>query len=217
MHQEPPERLRGSTRRFRRVAIVAFPAGSSRWLRGRHAVLAAIWLAVLALSVGIGRLSLATFTDAAPVDGAFSTGTITLGPEPATTLVTFAGMVPTDQTEAPLVIADTGTGALRYAMTSVASDIDGKHVRDVLQLLVERRTSGCAGATLETVYDGPIATAAFGDPQVGADLGDRALDGGTSETLCFRVTLPADTDVLYQNASTSVTFTFSAEQTANNP
>jgi hypothetical protein len=87
----------------------------------------------------------------------------------------------------------------------------------VLQLTVERRTTGCVGAILETIYDGPIATAAFGDPQVGANVGDRELAGGASETLCFRVTLPVDTDVLYQNASTSVTFTFSAEQTANNP
>jgi Camelysin metallo-endopeptidase len=216
MHQEPPERLRGRTRRFRRVPIVAFAAGSSQWVRGRHGVLAAVWLAVLTLSIGAGTLSLATFTDQAPVDGAFSTGTITLGLQPATTLVTFAGMVPGDQVEAPLIIADDGTGALRYAMTSVASDVDGKHARDVLQLTVERRT-GCAGAVLETVYDGPIATAVFGDPQVGADLGDRALNGGTSEKLCFRVTLPVDTDVLYQTAATTVTFSFSAEQTANNP
>jgi hypothetical protein len=216
MHQEPPERLRGSARRSRRVATLASPAGSARRVRGRHGVLAVVWLAVLIVSIGVGRLSLATFTDQAPVDGAFSTGTITLGLQPATTLVTFAGMVPGDQAAAPLIIANTGTGALRYAMTSIASDIDGKHARDVLQLTVERRT-GCAGAILETLYDGPIATAAFGDPQVGDDLGDRALDGGTSETLCFRVTLPLDTDVLYQSASTTATFTFSAEQTANNP
>jgi hypothetical protein len=115
-----------------------------------------------------------------------------------------------------LVIADTGTGALRYAMTSMASDLDGKHVRDVLRLTVERRT-GCAGAILETIYDGPLAGAAFGDPGVGSDPGDRALGGGTSETLCFRVTLPVDTDVLYQSASTTASFTFPAEQTANNP
>lgn len=185
-------------------------------MRGRHGVLAVVWLAVLALSVGAGSLTLATYTDQAPADGTFSSGTITLGFQPATTLVTFGGMVPGDQVQASLIISDTGTGALRYAMTSNASDVDAKHARDVLQLTVERRT-GCGGAVLETVYDGPIATAAFGDPQVGADLGDRALNGGTSETLCFRVTLPVDTDVLYQTAATTVTFTFSAEQTANNP
>ena len=59
--------------------------------------------------------------------------------------------------------------------------------------------------------------AAFGDPQIGANPGDRGLGGGTSETLCFRVTLPVDTDVLYQSASTTARFTFSAEQIANNP
>jgi hypothetical protein len=46
--------------------------------------------------------------------------------------------------------------------------------------------------------------------------GDRALAGGTSENLCFRATLPLTTGNTFQNASTSVTFTFAAEQTANN-
>ena len=136
MHQEPPERLRGRTRRFRRVPIVASVAGSSQWVRGRHGVLVLAWLAILTLSVAAGSFSLAMFTDQAPVDGAFSSGTITLGLQPATTLVTFAGMVPGDQVAAPLIISDTGTGALRYAMTSNASDLDGKHARDVLQLTV---------------------------------------------------------------------------------
>jgi hypothetical protein len=216
MHQEPSERLRGRTRRFRRVPIAMSARGPSPPVPGRHGLLAMVWLVVLTLSVGLGGLSLATFSDQAPVDGAFSTGTITLGLQPATTLVTFAGMVPGDQAAAPLIIGNTGSGALRYAMTSLASDIDGKHARDVLQLTIERR-SGCVGAILETIYDGPIGVAAFGDPQVGDDLGDRALDGGTSETLCFRVTLPVDTDVLYQNAATTVSFSFAAEQTVNNP
>ena len=96
------------------------------------------------------------FTDVAPVAGAFSTATITLGLQPATTLLTFTGMVPGSQVQAPLLIANAGTGDLRYVMTSISSDVDGKHVRDVLRLTVERRT-GCAGAILETVYDGPIA------------------------------------------------------------
>jgi Camelysin metallo-endopeptidase len=216
MHLEPPERLRERTRRFRGVPIVGSAAGPSRPVTSRHGFVALVWIAILTLSIGVGSLSLATFTDQAPVDGAFSSGTITIGLQPATTFVTFAGMVPGDQAQAPLVVDNTGTGALRYAMTSMATDLDGKQVRDVLQLTVERRT-GCVGPILETMYDGPIATAAFGDPQVGADPGDRALNGGTSETLCFRVTLPVDTDVLYQNAATTVTFTFSAEQTVNNP
>lgn len=217
MHQEPPKRLRGRTRRFPGVPIAASTAASSRPVSGRHGLLALVWITVLTLAIGVGGVSLATFTDQAPVDGAFSTGTITLGLQPATTFVTFAGMVPGDQTSAALIIGNTGTGALRYAMTSSASDIDGKHVRDVLQLTVERRTGGCVGTTLETIYDGSIGAAAFGDPQIGNDLGDRALAGGTSETLCFRVTLPVDTDVLYQNAATTATFSFSAEQTVNNP
>jgi hypothetical protein len=39
----------------------------------------------------------------------------------------------------------------------------------------------------------------------------------TSETLCFRVNLPLATGNGFQSATTTATFTFDAEQTANNP
>jgi 3-oxoacyl-(acyl-carrier-protein) synthase len=50
-----------------------------------------------------------------------------------------------------------------------------------------------------------------------ANAGDRALAGLANETLCFKATLPLSTNNTFQNTSTSVTFTFDAEQTANNP
>ena len=43
------------------------------------------------------------------------------------------------------------------------------------------------------------------------------LASGANETLCFRVTLPSGTGNPYQAATTTTTFTFDAEQTANNP
>ena len=57
----------------------------------------------------------------------------------------------------------------------------------------------------------------IGNPASGADAGDRVIAAASSETLCFRLTLPIGTGNAYQGATTTTTFTFDAEQTANNP
>jgi hypothetical protein len=185
-------------------------------LRRRRRLLALAWIGVAVLAVGGVATSLAYFSRQAPVDGPFSAGTISLGAAPANTLITITGMVPGNQAPGPLTLTNAGSGDLRYAMTAAATDDDGKHLRDVLQLDIERRT-GCGGAVLEVLYSGPIANAAFGDPKPGANAGDRLLASGGSEVLCFRATLPVGTDSLLQGASTSVTLTFQAEQVAGNP
>lgn len=187
-----------------------------RALRRRRRILVLAWLAAIGLAAGVGVISIAVFTHQEPISGPFTAGTISLGVNPASALVTFSGMVPANEVDGALTVLNAGTGALRYAMTVDATDQDGKHLRDVLQLDLERRT-GCGGPVLETLYSGPIGAAAFGNPQPGADPGDRPLAISSFEVLCFRVTLPQDTDVLYQGATTTVTFTFSAEQVAGNP
>ena len=57
----------------------------------------------------------------------------------------------------------------------------------------------------------------IGNPAQGAQTGDRTLNAGASETLCFNVSLPLSTGNAYQALSTTATFAFDAEQTANNP
>lgn len=57
----------------------------------------------------------------------------------------------------------------------------------------------------------------FGSVATGANPGDRSLAAGASEVLCFRVSLPITTPNTLQGATSDATFTFSAEQTANNP
>jgi hypothetical protein len=101
-------------------------------------------------------------------------------------------------------------------MTGTATDPDAKHLRDTLQLEVERGT-GCSGPVLEVLYSGPIATSAFGDPAAGGDPGDRPLDGGATEVLCFRATLPLGADSQLQGATTTAAMTFRAEQVSGNP
>ncbi len=171
---------------------------------------------MLAAGTGAGVLSLAIFTNQEPVPEPFSVGTIVLGAEPVSTLVAFSGMIPGDSIEAALTVRNDGSGDLRYAMTSSATDPDGKALGDILHVDVERRT-GCGGPLQEVVASGPASSVAFGDPTAGSQAGDRPLASGVDEVLCVRATLPSGADTTYENAATTVTFTFLAEQVASNP
>ena len=69
------------------------------------------------------------------------------------------------------------------------------------------------------LYTGDLDSTAgklFGDNTQGAQVGDRSLAVGASEILCFRVSLALSAPNSIQNAATTATFTFDAEQTANN-
>ena len=78
-------------------------------------------------------------------------------------------------------------------------------------------TTGGFGASGTTLYTGTLTAASFGNPAQGSQAGDRALAAAANETLCFQATLPLTTTNAYQGAATTTTFTFTAEQTANNP
>lgn len=179
----------------------------------RQQRLAAAALAVLtAVSLGAGATSLAIFTDSSASTGTFTSGTIDISSNPAVAF-TVAAMMPGDTNTQALTIANGGTGALRYSLTTVATNVLG----DTLTLTVKALGTNCAtfdGATIlaATALDG----AAIGNPAQGADAGDRVLAAASSEVLCFRVSLPLATGNALQGISSSVTFTFDAEQTANN-
>jgi spore coat-associated protein N len=182
-------------------------------LVARHQRLAlAAALGLSAISLGAGAMSLAIFTDSAASTGTFTTGTIDITSSP-TVAFTLAAMMPGDANTQALTIANAGTGALRYSLTTVATNTLG----DALTLTVKTLGTSCAafdGTTVlaATALDG----AAIGNPAQGADSGDRALAAASSEVLCFRVTLPLTTGNTLQGVNSSVTFTFDAEQTANN-
>jgi hypothetical protein len=148
---------------------------------------------------------------------AFDTGSIVIDAQPTKAMITYADMAPGDAIARPLVIANRGSLRLRYAFTS-ESDDDGKHLAQALQLIVRSGTANCtADATDgELLYAGPLATATFGDATPGAQPGDRVLEPGAFETLCFTVQLPVLSDNNYQVATTTAIFYFLAEQTAHN-
>ncbi len=182
--------------------------------RQRRRGIVALLAVMSALGIGSGAFSLALFTDTADSTGAFTTGTVDITTNPAT-LFTLTGIVPGDSGEATLTVANGGTATLRYAMTSSSDDADGKGLRDQLEL--EIRSGACPSAASALFGPAAISGAAFGDPSQGAQAGDRTLAASASEDLCFMWSLPLSTGNAYQDASTTTTFTFAAEQTANNP
>ena len=186
--------------------------------RRRRRGLLVLLLALSLGSVGAGAFSLALFTDSSAVGAnAFTTGTIVLGANPATALLTASAMMPGDTVSGSLVVSNTGTGQLRYAMSSASTNADGKNLRDQLSLTVKTLGTSCAAFDGTSLYSGTLSAAAFGSNAQGAQAGDRTLAAGANETLCFQATLPIGTGNAFQGASTTTTFTFDAEQTANNP
>lgn len=181
--------------------------------RRRRRALTALLLTLSIGTLGAGVFSLAYFTDTDSSGGTFSTGTVDLAVSP-TTLFTATGILPGDSGSATLAVSNNGTGTLRYAMTSTSTNADGKALRDQLQVSV--KAGACPGSGT-TLYSGALNGAASGDPTQGAQTGDRNLSSGSSEDLCFAWSLATSTGDAYQNAATTATFTFAAEQTANNP
>lgn len=180
--------------------------------RRRRRFAALLALALVSGSLGAGALSLAIFTDSQAVTGnAFATGTIDISTTPATALFSVANMLPGDTNSKAIQVNNAGSGALRYAISTAA--VTGPTLAAQLQLEIFAGAT-CTGTAL---YSGALGVAAVGSPAQGANAGDRSLSGGTNETLCFKATLPLSTNNTFQNTSTGVTFTFDAEQTANNP
>ena len=180
-------------------------------------------LAVLALAGGVFTIaSLALFTDQETVTGnAFSTGTVDLLATPAIAVVTAAAMAPGDQVTAELDVANTGTLELRYAATSTTTE-DVLAAQLVLTIKSGVTTCDDVNWTTDGVieYAGVIGSTGtsslFGSNAQGAQAGDRVLAAGANEVFCLNVTLPLAATNASQGQTSAATFTFDAEQTANN-
>ena len=104
-------------------SVLDLEPSSGRRPRRRLSLLVALTLALLAASAVAVSGSLAIFTSAPTVGGnAFTTGTVVLGVNPATALLTSANMMPGDTVAGSLVVTNSGTGQLRYAMTSASTN-----------------------------------------------------------------------------------------------
>jgi spore coat-associated protein N len=195
----------------------------------RLMALAVAGLAGVSLTAGASSLALFTGTATVPAN-TFSTGTVIISTSPTTALVTIAAMAPGDAITAPLTVSNDGTLDLRYAITSTATNVDTKSLKDALALTIKSGVTTCTNAAYAAdgtvLYAGDIDAAAtylptvagklVGDATTGADAGDRPLAATANEVLCFHVSLPLATGNGLQLASTTATFTFAAEQTKNN-
>ena len=191
---------------------------SSKGGRGSRRIVIALFGALTIASLAATSLSLALFTDSQAAGGnAFTTGTITLGLNPTSAIFSSGAMMPGDSANGSLVVSNTGTAQLRYAVTSSSTNADGKGLNAQLTVTIRTLGTSCAVFDGTSLFSGTLSTAAFGDVTPGAQAGDRTLAAASNETLCFRATLPSGTGNAFQGATTTATFTFQAEQTANNP
>lgn len=189
--------------------------------RSRRRLFAFLIAGTALISVTGAFTSLAVFTSQEQVAGiSFTSGTIVIGVNPGSALLTATAMMPGDTVNGTEIVSNTGTAQLRYAIGGIATNADTKGLASQITITVRTLGTGCAawdGTQLFSGVVGYTATNMVGDPTQGDQAGDRTLNAGVNETLCFRATLPLATDNAYQGAATTMTFTFDAEQTANNP
>jgi hypothetical protein len=182
------------------------------------AVLLIGWLAARTSGV------LGAFTDAGQVtSNVFTTDSVGLSASPASGLISLAMMSPGDVVTAPIAVTNTETTQLRYAVTSTTSE---NSLSGQLDLYVKSGVSSCTtggfGASGSMIYNNTnhlgstTGVNLVGNPSQGAHAGDRVLAGGAGETLCFQVSMPTAITSAYQGLSVTATFTFEAEQVANN-
>lgn len=191
---------------------------------GKHAkglrLLLAFSAGALAVaSMMAGAMSLALFTDQQTVNNSFTAGTIALnGPGITSLSLSTSPLMPGDTKNSSVTVQNDGTAQLRYAVSATSTNTDTKNLRSVLNLTVKTLGTNCATFDGTQLFNGTLgaSTSIVGNPAQGADTGDRNLNATANEVLCFRLTLPSGTGNAYQGAATTTTFTFDAEQTANN-
>ena len=182
-------------------------------------------LTLVGLMASLSVLASAFFTSEAQVsDNQFTTGTVDLTLSP-TTSITLSNLAPIASaingpyaTFVPLTITNSGTLPLRYAMTTSATNQDGKNLAGTMYLHIRKANPTCSSSTPPPViYSGRLAATAIGQTAQGEQAGDRVLQPDESETLCFMFSVPINVNNSMQGATTTADFTFVAEQIANNP
>ncbi len=191
---------------------IALAKTAQRRIRRQQALLAILVSSALA-TLGAGAMSLAVFTDSDASSGSWTSGTVILGVSPATAF-TAANILPGDTGNQTITVANTGTGAARYALSTSATNADGKGLAAQMTLTIQAGTCVSPGATL---FRGALGSAALGSNASGAQAGDRNVAAAASDNLCFTWSFPLASGNAFQAAATTATFTFDSEQTANNP
>lgn len=182
--------------------------------RGRNrTLLAGLLVTSTIATVGAGAMSLAQFTDTKASTGSWTSGTVILGVSPSTAF-SATGILPGASGSQTVTVSNSGTGDLRYAMSSSSTNTDSKNLAAQIDLTIKPGTCPSAAAA---IFSAKLSTAALGSSTQGSQAGDRTVAAGSSEELCFSWSFPLASGNAYQAAATTTTFTFDAEQTLNNP
>jgi spore coat-associated protein N len=180
---------------------------------------------VLALAVLLDGTALAQF-GSLPLAG-FTRGSVSLTATPDDNNFRLSGaFAPGDYAVRGITVTNSGSLALRYAVTSISAD-DGLASR--LNLTVWKEDAegdtgdGCGqqppAITLYGPGDpgSPVGIRLIGDPAQGFQDGDRTLPAGASEKLCFMLAMPLSAGNTRQSSKASPEFRFDAEQVDGNP
>ncbi len=203
--------------------------------RRRRAVGAFLTLALSLAAIGVSVTG-AVFTET-DTHGAntFTTGSVSFTQTySGTELIAASAMAPGDSVKKQVTVTNDGSLELRYALSSATDAADADFLAAQLDMWVwdeAAETDVIANTTCDAtpgdltvssylytqgVLGSVAGTNVFGDATQGAQAGDRVLAAAGSEVLCFYVELPLATSSAYEGTSTTATFTFEAEQTANN-
>lgn len=197
-----------------------------------------LWTTVIIVGLAaVGATTLTTsaiFTDGDSTSATIQTGNVNLVLGSPTQFA-FApqNLAPGSSTFVPLTVSNTGSLALRYAISYSGAAGTGTgtgNLTDVLELRMYALPAALctqAGTDVATtinntgaaVNNWPAVPADLvGSPAVGAQTGDRAISGGNNtEPLCARVDFPIGAGNEYQDTSATLKLQFDAEQTLNNP
>lgn len=198
-------------------------------MNNKRARIALVLGATLMVStIGIGAASLAVFTDTKTDNSTFTAGTIILDATKIAAMdLTNAALMPGAVVSGSVDVENDGTAQLRYSLNTTSTSVAGPNggvLNSVLTIAVR-------GVDIDTVgcgsFDGTLlnssatevlgaANVMFGDVSPTVGTGDITVAAGATHLLCLRVTLPLATNEVYQGAAATTTFTFNAEQTANN-
>lgn len=187
------------------------------------ATLSIIGLAALGVT-SLTTNALFTNTDTTGQSG-FVAGTVVIDSTPTDFAIDESvGAAPGDTFYAPVVVRNDGTLQLRYSIELGASEDSDDAVLDELtySVLEGVTAANCAAGNVSAGVElgsGVLGNGQhwIGDATPGENDGDRELDSGASETLCVGLEFSRDAGDDVQGARAGLSFTFHAEQTANNP
>jgi hypothetical protein len=166
-------------------------------------------ITLLATTAGIVAASTgAMFTDTSSVDFEVSTGWVDITSADGT-LLPLSNLKPGDVLYRPLNFTNSGSLDFIYEITAVRPTGAGASLMDVIEVETWRvdNATQCAATEMSTASL-VSASATLKD----LNTGDQLLETGQSETLCFKLTLPAGTSNSAAGKSASVSLTIATWQ-----